>query len=44
MKSKSRNNMETDKLIEGTYILRFIKAQRIKMAGTYPNNGPSKTN
>jgi hypothetical protein len=39
-----QNNMEIDKLIDGADIVRFIKAQRIKMAGTYTTNGPRKTN
>jgi hypothetical protein len=30
---KIQNNMEIDKLIEGKYIVRFIKAQRIKWLG-----------
>jgi hypothetical protein len=32
-KWRTRNNMETDKLIEGADIVRFIKAQRIKWLG-----------
>ena len=36
--------MEIDESIEGADIVRFIKAQRIKTAGAYPKNGPSKTN
>jgi len=30
---RTQNNMETDKLIEGADIVRFIKAQRIKCVG-----------
>jgi len=30
---RTRNNMETDKLIEGADIVRFITAQRVKWLG-----------